>query len=65
MFVAVGGDDTRFGPFAQQIADASQAVGADTHRTVSPGTAHDWRIVQYAWEQALPLIAARAGMGTS
>ena len=65
VFVAVGGDDVRFGPFAQQIADAAEAAGADTHRIVSPGTAHDWHTVRYAWEQALPLIAARSGLGTS
>ena len=65
VFVAVGGGDTRYSPFAQQIGDAAAAAGADTHRIVSPGTAHDWHTVQCAWAPALPLIAARAGLGTS
>ena len=58
----VGGDDVRFLPGARKAADAAQRAGVDTHLFESPGTAHDWRTVGYAWTTALPIIAARTAL---
>ena len=60
---AVGADDSRFLPYTHELADSARAAGATTQVFVSPGTAHDWHTVQYAWTQALPVIAARGGVG--
>jgi len=62
VIIAVGGDDSRYLPWAQAVYDAAGAAGAHTHLIVSPGTAHDWHTVRYAWEQALPLIAESTGL---
>ncbi|WEO79093.1 alpha/beta hydrolase-fold protein [Cryobacterium sp. SO2] len=62
VIVAVGGDDTRYLPWAQAVVAAAHTAGANTHLLVSPGTAHDWHTVQYAWTQALPLIAVSTGL---
>ena len=60
---AVGADDSRYLPWTQELAAAARSAGATTQVFVSPGTAHDWHTVQYACTQALPLIAARGGVG--
>jgi len=65
VIVAVGENDTRFRPFSQQIENAARQAGAVTHSIVSPGTAHDWHTVKFAWGEALPLLAARTGLGAS
>ncbi|TFD86643.1 alpha/beta hydrolase [Cryobacterium serini] len=58
----VGDDDMRFLPGVRGLADAAQRAGVDTHLFESPGTAHDWRTVEYAWTTALPIIAARTAL---
>lgn len=58
----VGDGDASFLPGAHVLADAAQSAGVDTRLFVSPGTAHDWRTVDYAWTTALPLIAARTNL---
>lgn len=62
VIVAVGGNDTRFEPYAHAIAAAAKSAGAVTQTIVSPGTAHDWRTVHYAWSEALPTLAVRTGL---
>ena len=62
VIVAVGGNDTRFAPFARAIAAAAASAGAVTQTIVSPNTAHDWRTVHYAFANALPSIAVRTGL---
>ncbi|WP_162942567.1 alpha/beta hydrolase [Cryobacterium soli] len=62
VIVAVGGDDTRYLPWSQSVKDAADQAGAHTHFIVSPGTAHDWHTVQYAWTQALPVLAESTGL---
>jgi hypothetical protein len=44
------------------VKDAADQAGAHTHFIVSPGTAHDWHTVQYAWTQALPVLAESTGL---
>ncbi|TFD23938.1 alpha/beta hydrolase [Cryobacterium lyxosi] len=58
----VGDDDIRFLPGVHAVADAAQRAGVVTHLFESPGTAHDWRTVDYAWTTALPIIAARTAL---
>ncbi|TFD63883.1 esterase family protein [Cryobacterium sp. Hh38] len=58
----VGDDDIRFLPGIRAVADAAQRAGVDTHLFESPGTAHDWHTVDYAWTTALPIIAARTAL---
>ncbi|WP_104081381.1 esterase family protein [Cryobacterium sp. Y11] len=58
----VGDDDMRFLPGMRAIADAAQRAGVETHLLESPGTAHDWHTVDYAWTTALPRIAARTAL---
>ena len=59
---AVGQNDTRFGTHAIAISEAARLAGMSVHFLQSPGTAHDWHTVQYAIQQALPLLYARWGM---
>ncbi|MBG6213479.1 MAG: esterase family protein [Cryobacterium sp.] len=58
----VGDGDLRFLPGVHALADAAKRAGVDTHLFVSPGTAHDWHTVDYAWATALPVIAARTAL---
>ena len=53
---AAGSADARYLPWAKTLTDAAARAGMNTHLVVSPGTAHDWHTVRYAWSQALPLI---------
>ncbi len=55
----VGDGDSRFNPGIHALADAATRAGVSTHLFVSPGTAHDWHTVDYAFVRALPIIAAR------
>ena len=59
---AVGGNDARYRAWASTLRDAATHAGASTHLIISPGTAHDWYTVNYAWTQALPLIMQRLGL---
>jgi len=58
----VGDGASRFGPGIHAVADAARRAGVNTHLFVSPGTAHDWHTVDYAFSKALPLIATRTGL---
>ena len=58
----VGDGDTRFLPGVHAVAEAAQRAGVDTRLFESPGTAHDWRTVNYAWITALPIIADRTAL---
>ena len=62
---AVGAGDARFLAWANTLDAAATAAGADTQLIVSPGTAHDWHTVQFAWTTALPLLAARTGLAVT
>ena len=60
--VAVGGEDTRYLPWAKKLnADAVRA-GVKTELLISPGTSHDWHTVIGAWTTALPQIAIDLGL---
>jgi len=62
---AVGAGDARFLAWANTLDAAATAAGASTDLIVSPGTAHDWHTVHFAWTTALPLIAARTGLAVT
>ncbi|KFF59980.1 hypothetical protein JF66_07660 [Cryobacterium sp. MLB-32] len=62
---AVGGDDAQYLSWAGTLRDAARQAGATTRLIVSPGTAHDWYTVNYAWKTALPLMLHRLGLAGS
>lgn len=45
---ASGALDAKYGPQADAVFAAARAAGIRATRVVSPGTAHDWRTVQWA-----------------
>ncbi|AYG02238.1 alpha/beta hydrolase [Gryllotalpicola protaetiae] len=54
---AVGADDARYRPNAIALDAAAKAAGMTTTLLLSPGTAHDWNTVRYAFAHDLaPLI---------
>jgi len=59
---AAGGNDAKYLAWANTLRDAATQAGATASLIVSPGTAHDWHTVNYAFTSALPLIAARLGL---
>ncbi|TFC53320.1 hypothetical protein E3T26_14970 [Cryobacterium sp. TMT1-21] len=62
---AVGADDARYLAWAHTLETAARRAGATTELIVSPGTAHDWHTVIYAWTRALPVIATTTGLPAS
>jgi S-formylglutathione hydrolase FrmB len=58
----VGANDTRFGPAAATLARAAAAAGMDVRSSVSAGTAHDWRTVQYSLRTAVPILGTHWGL---
>jgi len=60
----VGDGDARFLPGVTALADAASRAGVDSRLVISPGTAHDWHTVDYAWTSALPILAARTALLT-
>ncbi|MEP6478753.1 MAG: alpha/beta hydrolase-fold protein [Rhodoglobus sp.] len=58
----VGGDDAKYLPGVELIEAAAQAAGMSTSLFESPGTAHDWKTVQYALEHGLPPVLVRMGL---
>lgn len=62
---AVGGDDAKYLAWAHTLTDAATRAGATTKLIVSPGTAHDWYTVVYAWGNALPIISDVSGLSVS
>ena len=61
IFVA-GQNDARFGAASITISNAAQAAGMTMHHLVSPGTAHDWKTVQFGIRTAIPLLGDRWGL---
>jgi S-formylglutathione hydrolase FrmB len=61
IFVA-GQNDARFGAASVTISNAAQAAGMTMHHLVSPGTAHDWKTVQFGIRTAIPLLGDRWGL---
>ena len=58
----LGDGDGRFGPGVRMIAARAAAAGMHTHLFVSSGSAHDWRTVDFALENALDVFAVRWGL---
>ena len=61
IFVA-GQNDARFGAASVAVSNAAQAAGMTMHHLVSPGTAHDWKTVQFGIRNAIPLLGDRWGL---
>ncbi len=59
---AVGQSDVRFGAASATVASAARAAGMKVTEILSPGTAHDWKTVQFAIRQAIPLLGDRWGL---
>ncbi len=59
---AVGAADTRYGPGLRTVAADASAAGMRSRVLVSPGTAHDWRTVMFAFDHSVPLIAENWGL---
>jgi len=59
---SVGQSDTRYGPGIRLITRAATSAGMDTRLYVSPGTAHDWHTVGYAFDHSLPVIEQHWGL---
>jgi S-formylglutathione hydrolase FrmB len=57
-----GADDAKYAPQVATIFAAARAAGMDARHISSPGTAHDWRTVQYVFTSALPYLGARWGL---
>jgi S-formylglutathione hydrolase FrmB len=58
----VGQNDARFGAASVTVSNAAQTAGMTVHHILSPGTAHDWKTVQFAIRQAIPLLGDRWGL---
>ena len=61
---AAGALDTKYTPWVATVAAAAKAAGMTTTVLSSPGTAHDWSTVAYAYEHGLPLLFTRWGLGS-
>lgn len=59
---AAGELDARYTPWVATVAAAGAAAGMHTTVFASPGTAHDWHTVRYAFEHGLPVLYARWGL---
>lgn len=59
---AYGELDTKYGPGSAVIEAAAREAGWQTALIESPGTAHDWYTVRYAWGQAFPELFAHLGL---
>lgn len=59
---AAGQQDDKFTAWTATIAAAASAAGMRTTVLSSPGTAHDWYTVRYAFEHGLPLLYAQMGL---
>lgn len=58
----VGQNDSRFGAASVTVANAAHAAGMTVDHLVSPGTAHDWKTVQFGIRDAVPLLCNRWGL---
>ena len=59
---AAGALDTKYTPWVATVAAAAKSAGMSTTVLSSPGTAHDWHTVKYAYENGLPLLFQRWGL---
>ncbi|MBC7590320.1 MAG: hypothetical protein H7226_04655 [Salinibacterium sp.] len=59
---AAGSLDSKYMPWIATVAAASQMVGMQTTVLTSPGTAHDWSTVRYAFEHGMPALYAQMGL---
>ena len=59
---AVGSLDSKYMPRIATIAAAAQAAGMQSTVLTSPGTAHDWSTVRYAFEHGMPAVYAQMGL---
>jgi enterochelin esterase-like enzyme len=59
---AAGANDARYRAWAHTLADAAALAGATTRVIESPGTAHDWHTVRFAWTTALPALTEALGL---
>jgi S-formylglutathione hydrolase FrmB len=62
---AAGEYDSKYGPGLARVAGDASAAGMTTHVYISPGTAHDWRTVAFAFERTLPVIERHWGLDVS
>lgn len=60
----VGEKDGAYSGYADTLLAAAQQAGITTKRLVAPGSGHDFRTVAWVCQQALPLVAQRAGLIT-
>ena len=58
----VGQNDTRYSAIALTVSNAARAAGMNVRYEPSPGTAHDWHTVKFAFNHALPILASRWGL---
>ena len=58
----IGQNDARFGVASSTVSQAAEAAGMTMHHLVSPGTAHDWKTVQFGIRMAMPLLGDRWGL---
>ena len=58
----IGQNDARFGVASSTVSQAAEAAGMTMHHLVSPGTAHDWKTVQFGIRTAMPLLSDRWGL---
>ena len=58
----IGENDARFGVASSTVSQAAKAAGMTMHHLVSPGTAHDWKTVQFGIRMAMPLLSDRWGL---
>ena len=58
----IGQNDARFGAASLTVSKAAEAAGMTMHHLVSPGTAHDWKTVQFGIRTAMPLLGDRWGL---
>lgn len=61
---AAGALDTKYTPWVATVAAAGKAAGMSTTVLSSPGTAHDWHTVKYAYQHGLPVLFERWGLST-
>ena len=62
---AVGENDQKYKPWAQQMTAAAKAAGMQTDYFESPGTGHDWNTGNYGLTRAFTELFPRWGLGGS
>jgi len=62
VFFAAGANDARYLATARDLTAVAKESGIRATLVVSPGTAHDWHTVYYAWQAAFATILSRGGL---